>query len=580
MKLPIKEYFNLLYKYLNKQKLAVITLLLIIVLNLCLQLINPQILRYFIDASQKQSNGDGLVIAAVLFIGFGVVRQIFKVIATYIGENIGWRATNNLRSDLINHCINLDMDFHKKHQPGEMLERVDGDVNSLFSFFSTFMLKLLSNFGLVIGIIILLFLEDWKIGVTITAFALLDVAVMKVVEKKAAIHWEKDRANNAELYGFLGEQVTSIEDINTCGSKEYTMNCLYKLYKKMLPVNVKASLGYYYMWIVNIVIFGVGNALALLLSAYLYARGDISFGTVYLIFYYTDLIINPLEEIRSELQKLQKAEASIKRVSELFKITSSIKYGDKTITSEAIAIDVENVSFMYENEEKVLKNINFQVSKNKVLGVLGHTGSGKTTLARLITRLYDTCEGCIKFNKEDIKSLTKESLMESISYVTQEVQLFHASVRDNLTLFNSEIEEKFLLDVIEEVGLTPWINSLPKGLDTVIDSGGGGLSAGEAQLLAFVRIFLKNPGLVILDEATSKLDPITEGLVDSALNKLLENRTCIIIAHRLKTVERADEILILEEGQVIEYGNRMALCKDCSSKFSKLLEKGLEEVLV
>lgn len=580
MKLPIKEYFNLLYKYLNKQKLAVITLLFIIILNLSLQLVNPQILRYFIDAAQNQSKGDNLVIAAVLFIGFGITRQVFKVIATYIGENVGWKATNNLRSDLIDHCINLDMDFHKKHQPGEMLERVDGDVNSLFSFFSTFMLKLLSNIGLVIGIVILLFLEDGKIGITISIFALLDVVVMKIVEKKAARHWEKDRANNAELYGFLGEQVTSVEDINTCGANGYTMSCLYKLYKKMLPVNVKASLGYYYMWIVNIVVFGVGNALALLLSAFLYARGDISFGTVYLIFYYTDLIINPLEEIRSELQKLQKAEASIQRVGELFKLTPSIKYGDKALPQEAITIEVKNVSFEYEKEEKVLKNIEFKVPKNKILGVLGHTGSGKTTLARLMTRLYDTCEGSIKFNNRDIKSLTKESLIESISYVTQEVQLFHASVRDNLTLFNSEIKDKYLLDIIEEVGLTPWINSLPKGLDTIIESGGSGLSAGEAQLLAFVRIFLKNPGLVILDEATSKLDPITEGLVDTALNKLLENRTCIIIAHRLKTVERADDILILEEGQVIEYGDRMSLSKNCNSKFFKLLQKGLEEVLV
>lgn len=214
------------------------------------------------------------------------------------------------------------------------------------------------------------------------------------------------------------------------------------------------------------------------------------------------------------------------------------------------------------------------------MGVLGHTGSGKTTLARLIVRLYDTYSGDIKFIGEDLKALTKESLMENISYVTQEVQIFHATVRENLTLFNPNIDDSTILKIIEDVGLTNWINNLPKGLDTILDNGGSGLSSGEAQLLAFVRVLLKNPKLVILDEATSKLDPITEGVVDKALNKLLQDRTCIIIAHRLGTVSKADNILILEEGKVLEYGNRKDLGRDKNSKFYNLLQKGLEEVLV
>lgn len=214
------------------------------------------------------------------------------------------------------------------------------------------------------------------------------------------------------------------------------------------------------------------------------------------------------------------------------------------------------------------------------MGVLGHTGSGKTTLARLIVRLYDTYSGDIKFIGEDLKALTKESLMENISYVTQEVQIFHATVRENLTLFNPNIDDSTILKIIEDVGLTNWINNLPKGLDTILDNGGSGLSSGEAQLLAFVRVLLKNPKLVILDEATSKLDPITEGVVDKALNKLLQDRTCIIIAHRLGTVSKADNILILEEGKVLEYGNRKDLGRDKNSKFYNLLQKGLGEVLV
>lgn len=581
MKLPLKDYFELLYKYLKRQKFMVILLFFILIVNLVIQLVNPQILRYYIDAVTQNEGIENLLIAALLFIGFGIIRQVFKIVSTYISEKVGWTATNALRSNLIKHCINLDMDFHKAHQSGEMLERVDGDINSLFSFFSTFVLQLLSNLGLLIGIILLLYREDWRIGLTLTVIAILDMIVMKYIEKKSLKHWEKSRAYNAQLYGFLGEQITSVEDINTCGAKNYTMNSLYKLYRKMLPIEVKASLGHYYMWIVNIIVFALGNAAALILSAYFYENSLITFGTVYLIFYYVELMVNPLEEIRSQMQRLQRAEASIKRVKELLQIKSRIEYGSKNLDNEnSIGVSLEKVSFNYEDGEAVLKDININIEKNTVLGVLGHTGSGKTTLARLIVRLYDVCSGSIKFNGENLKSMTKESLMENISYVTQEVQIFHATVRENLTLFNPNIKDDTILKVIEDIGLTPWLNNLPEGLNTILDTGGSGLSSGEAQLLAFVRVFLKNPKLVILDEATSKLDPITEGLIDRALNKLLEDRTCIIIAHRLGTVGRANNILILEEGTVLEYGNRKELCKDRSSKFYNLLQKGMEEVLV
>ncbi|MEG0308926.1 MAG: ABC transporter ATP-binding protein [Clostridium sp.] len=513
MKLPLKEYLGLLYKYLKKKKLSVIILLIILILNVALQLYNPQILRYFIDTVETGGGSKNLIIAALLFIGFGLVRQLFRIISTYISENIGWSATNDLRVDLIDHCIKLDMSFHKNHQSGEMLERVDGDVNALFSFFSTFMLELLTNGGLIIGILIILLREDWRIGVTLTLFASLSLIVMRLIEKKASVHWGISRENSAKLYGFLGEQITSVEDINTCGAKSYTMNTLYKFYRKMLPTEVKSALGYYYMWIANLIVFGLGNAMALLLSAYLYGNSVITFGTVYLIFYYTELMVNPLEEIRSQMQELQKAEASIKRVKELFDTKSTIEFGDKVLDSKnPVEVEIKDVAFSYEDGEQVLENINVNIPKNTVLGVLGHTGSGKTTLARVIVRLYDVCGGSIKFNGEDLKEISEESLMESISYVTQEVQIFHATVRENLTLFNPNISDDTILGIIKDIGLMSWLNNLHKGLDTMLDNEGSGLSAGEAQLLAFVRVFLKNPKLVILDEATSKLDPITEGL--------------------------------------------------------------------
>ena len=240
--------------------------------------------------------------------------------------------------------------------------------------------------------------------------------------------------------------------------------------------------------------------------------------------------------------------------------------------------------------ERVLCGISFGLGQGRVMGLLGRTGSGKTTLTRLLFRLYDPDSGRICLTnapayhgaareEQDIRDIPVQELRRRIGMVTQNIQLFHATVRENLSFFDSSIPDEKIIEAIHDLGLTKWYASLPKGLDTELESGGGGLSAGEAQLLAFTRIFLRDPGLVILDEATSRLDPATEHLIEQAVDKLVRNRTAIIVAHRLGTVQRADDILILENGEVVEFGERTALIENPSSHFSRLLQTGLEEVL-
>jgi ABC-type multidrug transport system fused ATPase/permease subunit len=210
------------------------------------------------------------------------------------------------------------------------------------------------------------------------------------------------------------------------------------------------------------------------------------------------------------------------------------------------------------------------------LGLLGRTGSGKTTLARLLFRLYDPSAGTIRLAGMDLRELALADIRRHVGLVTQDVQLFQASVRDNLTFFAQHANEVQILRVLEDLGLGDWYRSLPAGLDTTLEPGGQGLSAGEAQLLAFTRVFLKNPKLVVLDEASSRLDPATEHLVERAVDRLLADRTGIVIAHRLRTVQRCDLILVLEEGRVVEYGPRARLAADPASRFARLLQAGLE----
>jgi ATP-binding cassette subfamily B protein len=214
-----------------------------------------------------------------------------------------------------------------------------------------------------------------------------------------------------------------------------------------------------------------------------------------------------------------------------------------------------------------------------VLGVLGRTGSGKSTLARLLTRLYDPVGGEVRLGGLPLPSVEVGDLRDRVGMVTQEVQLFRATVRDNLTFFDHRVPDERIWDVLFMLGLGDWAAGLEQGLDTVLETGSAGLSAGQAQLLAFARIFLRDPGIVILDEASSRLDPATEVLIERAVDRLLDGRTGVIIAHRLATVERADDIVILEDGRVVELGERAALAADPSSRFARLLRTGLEEVL-
>jgi ABC-type multidrug transport system fused ATPase/permease subunit len=235
--------------------------------------------------------------------------------------------------------------------------------------------------------------------------------------------------------------------------------------------------------------------------------------------------------------------------------------------------------------ETVLCNLSFQLEAGATLGLLGRTGSGKTSLTRLLFRFYDPETGAIRLQPvgasvwSDLRDIPLGEVRRQIGMIPQHVQLFNASVRDNLTFFDPSVPDETIQSALNELGLKEWLEALPKGLDTELEAGGSGLSAGQAQLLAFARIFLKNPGLVILDEASSRLDPATEHLIEKAIDRLVQGRTAIIVAHRLSTVLRADQIMILNNGEVMECGRRATLAADPNSHFYQLLQTGMEDVL-
>jgi ATP-binding cassette subfamily B protein len=382
------------------------------------------------------------------------------------------------------------------------------------------------------------------------------------------------------------------------------MRGFYRLMRELLQRSLKAGLMVNIIFNTTFLLFTLGNAAAFAVGAWLFQAGAITIGSVYIIFFYTNMLERPIQQIIRQMEVLQKAGASIVRVRELLSTSSKLQEGQADplsgLPSGPLAVQFEEVSFGYADggppavpaggqveppsgKEMVLQDVSFCLPPGRVLGLLGRTGSGKTTLTRLLFRFYDPDRGLVGLGAGgqpvDVRRVPLAELRGRVGMVTQNVQLFHASVRDNLTFFDDRVSDDRICQVIHELALGEWLESLPKGLDTVLESGGGGLSAGEAQLLAFMRIFLQDPGLVILDEASSRLDPATEHLLERAVGRLVQGRTAIIIAHRLGTVQRADEIMILDDGRIGEYGNRRALAEDPASRFYGLLQAGLEEVL-
>lgn len=580
MNVPFKSYWNLLSEHIRPQKGRFILLAVLLFGSIGLRVFAPQIMRKFIDSALAGEALQTLTWTAITFIGVALIQQTIAVSVTYLGENVAWTATNDLRAELAEHALHLDMKFHNNHTPGELIERIDGDVTELATFFSQFALNLIANGLLLVGILIALFIEDWRAGLAFTIFSLLTITILGRLKDIAIPHQKARREAEAQLYGFIEEQLAGTEDIRSSGAVDFSIRELFRHQSTILGHNRKS---HFKRWIIeNAMGFALtaGNLLAITSGYWLFSAGLITVGTVYLFVHYINLLEEPFWAMTHEIESFQTIGACVERLTEFRNFKAEVVSGNGVeIPARSLSLSFDDVSFSYNGTDSVLSHLSFDLKPGSILGLLGRTGSGKTTLGRLIFRLYDVGSGSIKVNGSDLREAHLDVLRRNIAIVTQDVQLFRASIRDNLTFFDRSLSDEKIITTLEELELGDWLRNQPKGLDTELDTGSRSLSAGEAQLLAFTRVFLRNPGLVILDEASSRLDPATEQRLERAIDKLLKNRTAIIIAHRLDTIHRADQVLILDKGKISEYGDRTQLVADPNSRFYQLLQTGLEEVL-
>ena len=559
MSLPVRRYWRLLSRYLRPLWPQVLLLGLLLGASIGLRLAGPQLQRAFIDGALGGGDQRALVALALLFIAVAVATQLVAVADTSLAESVAWSATNALRADVALHCLRLDAAFHGARTPGELIERVDGDVTVLATFFSRLVVNVLGNALLLVGVLLLLARESRGVGLAAAAFALAVLLAMLRLYARARPVWAAAQQTRALFYGALVEHLAGAEDLRANGAVPYAERRFVERLRAWLPLTLRATLAEQVVWMAALSLFAGAEALALGLGYAQLRAGAVSAGTVFLLYRYVVLLSQPVGELQAQIKGLQQAGASIERIEALLATRSRLSdSGAARLPPGPLALTLEAVSFVYPRlaspdgppAAAALDGLTLAVAPGRVLGLAGHTGSGKSTIARLLVRAYDPAAGAVRLGGVDVRDVPLAHLRARVGLVTQEVQLLQASVRDNLTLFDPAVPDGALLEAAGALGLAPWLDALPRGLDTELGPGGAGLSAGQAQLLALVRVFLKDPGLVVLDEPSSRLDPATERFLESALDRLLRDRTAVVIAHRPETLRRAHEVVLLERGRI------------------------------
>ncbi|MEO1065391.1 MAG: ABC transporter ATP-binding protein [Actinomycetota bacterium] len=539
-----------------------------------LPLVSPLIVGRVVDRAAAEAPVGELVWWAVGLVAVGLVSQAVAVGVAWFATRTAWQTTNELRLELAEHVLSLDHEFHRSHTAGELVQRIDGDVTAVSDFLAQVVVKVGGAAVTAAGMVVVLGVIDWRIGVAMALYVAAAVALV-VRRRDSVVDESSDELGAyARLYGGIEERLAAAEDLRSNGGGAFAVRGFVDHSVACVGTAVARERSYLRVWREVNMGIASGGVLAIVAGAALVDQGAITVGTAVVVFQYSQLLRRPLEELMDQLQVIQKATGAMRRVLELRAERPSIVDGGETVPAPgALSVELDRVDFEYGDGEPVLTDVTLRLGAGRSLGLVGRTGSGKTTISRLVLRLIEATSGEVRLGGVALADVPLAELRRRVALVPQEVQLVAGTVRDNVTLFDDRVDDAVVLDALARVGLSRLADA---GLDRELGAAGAGLSAGESQLLALARVWLRDPDVVVLDEATARVDPETEARLEAALDELVRGRTVIVIAHRLSTLRHLDEIAVVERGRIVEHDERDALEADPTTRYAALLRTGAE----
>lgn len=542
-----------------------------------LLLAGPLVVRRIVDRAAAGSDATEIATLALVFTAIALAAQLVAVVVAWFATASAWRTTNGIRLRLTRHVLGLDHEFHRRHTPGELIQRVDGDVTSVSDFLGLVVPKALGAALLVAGMVVVLAVLDWRLAVGMIAYLAVAAVVVVRSRHRAVSESSEEMGALARLYGGIEERLTAAEDLRASGAATHVAWRFVEDSAAALHSAVRRERAFLTMWWLVQMAVAAGWVVVLVGGAWLVDRNLVTLGTAFLMFQYVLLVSRPLEEVVHQLETVQKANGAMVRVLDLLAVRPEI--ADCGTTSPAagpLSIELRSVDFDYGDDQPVLHDVDLTIGAGRSVGVVGRTGSGKTTCSRLLLRLVEATRGTVLLGGVPIERIPLCEVRERVALVPQEVELFRGTVRDNVTLFDPSPSDEEVIRALRRVGLGQLVD---EGIDRVVGAGGAsglGLSAGQAQLLALARVWLRDPDLLVLDEATARIDPATEAQLEAAIAELIRDRTSVVIAHRLSTLRAVDDIVVFDHGRVVEAGRRDALVGDDESRFARLVQLSAE----
>lgn len=529
-----------------------------VILATTARLLGPFVIRGGVDDGIRDANTSAITGAALVFIGLLVFQYLAQRVAHYAVAWVGERFLLKLRSEIFAHLIRLDMPFYDKAKSGVLVSRMTSDIEAMTEFVNEGAILALTNVLTAIGVAVAMLILDWKLALVAFAVIFVLILISVVFQRQVARAYQKVRDRIGRVLASLQEGITGVRVVQAFTQENVQASSFGRINERYFEANMGAAraISWYFPSVAFLRTTAV--ALVLLFGGLRVLDGNLTEGTLIAFLLYLDWFFQPIINLANVYNLLQAALAALAKLYELLDTKPSVQEIPGAFdlpTPVEGRLSLEDVAFGYDPSVPVVTGLSIVVPAGQRLAIVGKTGAGKSTIAKLLMRFYDPTEGVVMVDGHDVRSLTFDSRASSVALIPQDDFLFNGTLRDNFRYGKPGAADQDIWDVCRAMGIDDWLRGLPDGLDTEVRERGTRFSAGERQLIALGRAFLVDPAVIVLDEATSNLDPETEVQVEGALRILLAGRTAVVIAHRLRSAQRSDRVVVIDGGEVIADGS-------------------------